>query len=128
MAQIVHTRLMFKERLFPFCCVNYVLTFCCIHIENPTSSIKSKTNIKNLIRMYSYIRIFSDTNIRSYHIRIIFLIRIYSDIRSYCFFDTNISGYSFVPFFYTNISGKNLASAPKSLLSDPVQLLLNFFC
>ena len=48
---------------------------------------------------YSYIRIFFDTNIRSYHIRIIFLIRIYSDIRSYCFFDTNIFGYSFVSFF-----------------------------
>ena len=23
-------RLMFKEKLLPFCCVNYVLTFCCI--------------------------------------------------------------------------------------------------
>ena len=51
------------------------------------------------IRIGEYIRIFSDTNIRSYHIRIIFLIRIYSDIRSYCFFDTNIFGYSFVSFF-----------------------------
>ena len=50
--------------------------------------------------MYSYIRIFSDTNIRSYHIRIICLIRIYSDIRSYHFFDTNIFGYSFVSFFW----------------------------
>ena len=34
------------------------------------------------IRIFEYIRIFSDTNIRSYHIRIIFLIQIYSDIRS----------------------------------------------
>ena len=49
--------------------------------------------------MYSYIQIFSDTNIRSYHIRIICLIRIYSDIRSYHFFYTNIFGYSFVSFF-----------------------------
>ena len=39
------------------------------------------------IRIFEYIRIFSDTNIRSYHIRIIFLIQIYSDIRSYCFLD-----------------------------------------
>ena len=38
------------------------------------------------IRIFEYIRIFSATNIRSYHIRILFLIRIYSDIRSYCFF------------------------------------------
>ena len=53
------------------------------------------------IRIFEYIRIFSDTIIRSYHIRnirIIFLIQIYSDIRSYCFFDTNIFGYSFVSF------------------------------
>ena len=33
--------------------------------------------------MYSYIRIFSDMNIRLHHIRIIFLIQIYSDIHSY---------------------------------------------
>ena len=39
---------------------------------------------------YEYIRIF---------IRIAFLIRIYSDIRSYHLFDTNIFGYSFVSFF-----------------------------
>ena len=32
-------------------------------------------------------------------VRIVFLIRIYSDIRSYHFFDTNIFGYSFVSFF-----------------------------
>ena len=59
--------------------------------------------IVNPIWMYSYIQIFSDTNIRSYHIRIICLIRIYSDIRSYHFFDTNIFGYSFVSFFNSNI-------------------------
>ena len=51
------------------------------------------------IRIFEYIRIFSGTNIRSYHIRIIFLIRIYSDIHSYHFFDMNIFGYSFVLFF-----------------------------
>ena len=50
--------------------------------------------------MYSYIRIFSDTNIRSYHIRIIFFMRIYSDNHSYCFSNTNIFGYSFVSFFW----------------------------
>ena len=45
-----------------------------------------------MIQIYSYIWIFSNTNIRSYYIRIIFLIRIYSDIHSYHFFDTNILG------------------------------------
>ena len=63
--------------------------------------------------MYSYIRIFSDMNIRSYHICIIcliriysdihsycFLIRIYSDIRSYRFLDINIFEYSFVSKIY----------------------------
>ena len=40
---------------------------------------------------YEYIRIF---------IRIAFLIRIYSDIRSYHLFDTNIFGYSFVSSFW----------------------------
>ena len=49
-------------------------------------------------QIYLYIRIFANTNIHSYHIRIIFLIWIYSDIRSYHFFDTNIFGYSFVSF------------------------------
>ena len=83
MAQIVHTKIKNKEK-----CVDYVLTS------------NKKPNIKNLIQIYSYIRIFSDTNIRSYHIRIIFLIRIYSDIHSYHFFDTNIFGYSFVSFFW----------------------------
>ena len=43
---------------------------------------------------YEYIRIF---------IRIAFLIRIYSDIRSYHLFDTNIFGYSFVSFLDINI-------------------------
>ena len=62
------------------------------------------------IRIFEYIRIFSGTNIRSYHIRIIFLMRIYSDIHSYCFFDTNIFGYSFVSFFDTNIFGYSFVS------------------
>ena len=51
------------------------------------------------IRIFECIRIFSDTNVRSYRIRIIFFMRIYSDICLYCFFDTNIFGYSFVSFF-----------------------------
>ena len=51
------------------------------------------------IRIFEYIQIFSATNIRSYHIRILFLIRIYSYIRSYHFFDPNIFGYSFVSYF-----------------------------
>ena len=46
------------------------------------------------IRIFEYIRVFSDTNIRSYHIRIIFLIRIYSYIRSYAFF-----GYEYIRIF-----------------------------
>ena len=40
--------------------------------------------------LYKYIRIF---------VHIIFLIQIYSDIRSYCFLDINIFKYSFVLFF-----------------------------
>ena len=43
-------------------------------------------------------------------VRIIFFIWIYSDICSYCFFDTNIFGYSFVSFFYTNIFGYSFVS------------------
>ena len=46
------------------------------------------------IRIFEYIRVFSDTNIRSYHIRIIFLIRIYLYIRSYAFF-----GYEYIRIF-----------------------------
>ena len=36
-------RLIYKEKLLPLCCVNYVLTFYCITHQNPTSNIKSKT-------------------------------------------------------------------------------------
>ena len=64
-----------------------------------TVRMSAEQGVSN-IRIFEYIRIFSDTNIRSYHIRIIFLMQIYSDIRSYCFFDTNIFGYSFVSFFW----------------------------
>ena len=46
--------------------------------------VDAKQGVTN-IRIFEYIRIFSDTNIRSYHIHI--------------FFDTNIFGYSFVSFF-----------------------------
>ena len=38
------------------------------------------------IQIFEYIRIFSGTNIHSYHIRIISLMRIYSDIRLYHIF------------------------------------------
>ena len=62
------------------------------------SNIGTQQGVAN-IRIFEYIQIFSGTNIHSYHIRIIFLMRIYSDIHSYCFFDTNIFGYSFVSFF-----------------------------
>ena len=56
--------------------------------------------------LYKYIRIF---------VRIVFLIQIYSHIRWYHFFDTNIFGYSFALFFDTNIfKRKNLTWAPKS--------------
>ena len=68
-----------------------------IHGDCDDDLIHSVTNI----RIFEYIRIFSATNIRSYHIHILFLIRIYSDIRSYCFFfNTNIFGYSFVSKFH----------------------------
>ena len=57
-----------------------------------------------LIRIYSYIRsyaFFGYEYIRIF-VHIIFFIRIYSDIRSYCFFDMNIFG-SFVLFFSVQI-------------------------
>ena len=55
---------------------------------------------------YKYIRIF---------IRIVFFIQIYSYIRLYHFFYTNIFRYSFVSFFDTNIfKRKNLTCAPTS--------------
>ena len=50
-----------------------------------------------------YIQIFSDTIIRSYHIRIIFFIQIYLDLRWYYFYDTNIFGYLSVSFLDVNI-------------------------
>ena len=59
---------------------------------------------------YSYIQIFSVRNIRAYYIRIIFSIRIYSDIRSYHFFYTNIFGYIRIVFFYTNTFGYSFVS------------------
>ena len=47
--------------------------------------LSMEEGVKN-IRIFEYIQIFSDTNICLYH----FLIQIYSDIRLYHFFDTNI--------------------------------------
>ena len=63
-------------------------------IQHLTSNLKP--NIKNLLCIYSYIRIFSNTNIRLYHIRSIFFVQIYSDIRSYRFLEINIFEYSFI--------------------------------
>ena len=63
------------------------------------------------IRIFEYIRILFGTNIHSYHICVIFLMRIYSDIHSYCFFFyMNIFGYSFESFFYMNIFGYSFIS------------------
>ena len=50
---------------------------------------------------------FSDTNIRLYHICIIFLIQIYLDICSYCFSDTNIYGYNSLYRFLIQIYSRN---------------------
>ena len=55
-------------------------------------------------------------NIHSYHIRIIFLIRIYSYIHSYCFFDTNIFEYSFVSKIYIRHTLLNMW--PYHLMND----------
>ena len=78
-------------------------------IQHLTSNLK--LNIKHCLWIYLYIQIFSNTKIRSYHIiflykyiwifiRIIFLIRIYSDMRLYRFWDINIFKYSFVSKIY----------------------------
>ena len=69
-------------------------------IFHPKSNFASSLTI---IGIFKHIWIFSNANIRSYHILKIILIRIYSDIRSYCFSNTNIFEYSFVLFFFTNI-------------------------
>ena len=49
-----------------------------------------------------YIRIFKYSNISDTNI--------YSDIRSYQYFDTTIFGYSFVSIFYMNIFGHSFVS------------------
>ena len=67
-----------------------------------------------IIRIFKFIQIYSDTYIRSYYIHIIFWIRIYSDIRSYCFSDTNIYGYSFVSFLIRIHSGEKSNLCAKS--------------
>jgi len=51
----------------------------------------------------SYLYHSSDANIFGCSFVLLFLIRIYSDIRSYHFFDTNIFGYSFFGNKYNQI-------------------------
>ena len=111
MAQIVHTKINIQRKFtFPLLCqlsFNFLL--------NRKSKIQHLTsNLKpNIKKVYEYIQIFSYTNIDSYHIRIIFLIQIYSDIclyyffiqiysdiHSYNFWDIDIFKYLFVSKFY----------------------------
>ena len=78
-------RIIYKENYFPFLfqlCFNFQL-YHTSKIQHLTSNIKP--NVKNLIQTCSYIQIFSDTDIGSYHIRIICLIQMYWDIHSYNF-------------------------------------------
>ena len=49
-----------------------------------------------------------DPNIYSVFVRIIFWIRIYSDIRSWQDFDSNIFGYSFVSIFRTQTDSEDV--------------------
>ena len=78
-------RIIYKENYFPFLfqlCFNFQL-YHTSKIQHLSSNIKP--NVKKLIRTCSYIQIFSDTDIGSYHIRIICLIQMYWDIHSYNF-------------------------------------------
>ena len=106
-----------KKNYFHFVVSTMFLTFCCI--TNQKSNIQHQKFGMNVfvysnIFRYEYLFVsysyhLFDTNIFGYSfvsffwykyirifIRIIFLIWIYSDIRSYCFLEKNIFEYSFV--------------------------------
>ena len=126
LAQIVHTQINIQRKITSPSLFQLCFKFLLYHkskIQHLTSNLKP--NIKHLIWIYLYIQIFSDTNIRSYHIHIIFLIRIYSDIHLYHFFYMNIFRYSFVLFFTWIYS--DIRSYQKFIFVTPCfTLLLSF--
>ena len=112
-----------KEKLLPFCCVNYVLTFCCITYKNPASNIKSKT----AKIWYEYICIFKYFPIQIF-VRIIFIsFFLYEYIRIFIciIFYMNIFRYSFALFFIWIYS--DIRSYQKFIFVTPCfTLLLSF--
>ena len=113
MAQIVHTKINVQRKITSILLCQLCFNFLLYHtskIQHLASNLKLISKIwYECIRTFEYfpIRIFVRTIFVSFFwyeyirifVRIAFLIRIYSDIRSYHFFDTNIFGYSFVSFF-----------------------------
>ena len=83
-------------------------------------------SVTNIFK-YSNIRIFSiQISIRTF-VHINFLIRIYSDIRSCQFFDTNIFGHSFISKNYSNIFVKaSTLSQNQYLVTSKHLLRLHF--
>ena len=113
MAQIVHTKINVQRKITSILLCQLCFNFLLYHtskIQPLASNLKLISKIwYECIRMFEYFPIwifvriifvsfFWYEYIRIF-IRIAFLIRIYSDIRSYHLFDTNIFGYSFVSFF-----------------------------
>ena len=113
MAQIVHTKINVQRKITSILLCQLCFNFLLYHtskIQHLASNLKLISKIWYVcIRTFEYfpIRIFVRIIFVSFFwyeyirifVRIAFLIRIYSDIRSYHFFDTNIFGYSFVSFF-----------------------------
>ena len=113
MAQIVHTKINVQRKITSILLCQLCFNFLLYHtskIQPLASNLKLISKILyECIRTFEYFPIwifvriifvsfFWYEYIRIF-IRIAFLIRIYSDIRSYHLFDTNIFGYSFVSFF-----------------------------
>ena len=95
MAQIVHTKINVQRKITSILLCQLCFNFLLYH----TSKIQPlASNLKLISKiLYEFIRTFKYFPIWIF-VRIIFLIRIYSDVCSYWFFDTNIFKYSFVTF------------------------------
>ena len=114
MAQIVHTKINVQRKITSILLCQLCFNFLLYHtskIQHLASNLKLISKIWYVcIRTFEYfpIRIFIRIIFVSFFwyeyirifVRIAFLIRIYSDICSYHFFDTNIFGYSFVSSFW----------------------------
>ena len=114
MAQLVHTKINVQRKITSILLCQLCFNFLLYHtskIQHLASNLKLISKILyECIRTFEYfpIRIFVRTIFISFFwyeyirifVRIAFLIRIYSDIRSYRFLDINIFEYSFVSKIY----------------------------